>query len=52
MLCGTYRLDPSRTHPLLRTLLLYVLRTWFREQPARGASTGWAAALNDPSVIR
>ncbi|MFD3871044.1 AraC family transcriptional regulator [Streptomyces sp. NPDC058623] len=99
VLCGTYRLDPSRTHPLLRdlpdrihlpaapvpapdrhpelraavgllaaelehprlgtdaavpalldTLLLYILRIWFSEQPARGNITGWAAALNDPPV--
>ncbi|MFD5146279.1 AraC family transcriptional regulator [Streptomyces sp. NPDC058401] len=95
VLCGAYRLDPSRTHPLLLTLpdlihlpaqpvprpgllsavhllaaeledprlgtdavvpalldtlLLYILRIWFSEQPARGATTGWAAALNDPSV--
>lgn len=95
VLCGAYRLDPSRTHPLLLTLpdlihlpahpgrhpelraavqllatevesprlgtdaivpalldtlLLYVLRIWFDEQPARGNTTGWAAALNDPPV--
>lgn len=95
VLCGTYQLDPSRTHPLLRdlpdrihlpahpdrhpelrsavgllaaelehprlgtdaavpalldTLLLYILRIWFNEQPARGNTTGWAAALNDPPV--
>lgn len=35
---------------LLDTLLLYILRIWFDEQPARAATTGWAAALNDPSV--
>ncbi|MGW0903088.1 AraC family transcriptional regulator [Streptomyces sp. NPDC002853] len=35
---------------LLDTLLLSVLRIWFTEQPARGATTGWAAALNDPPV--
>ncbi|MEU2230506.1 AraC family transcriptional regulator [Streptomyces vietnamensis] len=95
VLCGAYRLDPSRTHPLLLTLpdlihvpahadrrpelrsavallaaelenprlgtdalvpalldtlLLYILRIWFDEQPARGDTTGWAAALNDPPV--
>ncbi|MFD7256346.1 AraC family transcriptional regulator [Streptomyces sp. NPDC059874] len=95
VLCGAYRLDPSRTHPLLLTLpdlihlparsgdhpelrsavallaaeletprlgtdaavpalldtlLLYILRIWFKEQPARGDTTGWAAALNDPPV--
>jgi AraC-like DNA-binding protein len=32
---------------LLDTLLLYILRTWFDRQPASGAATGWAAALND-----
>ncbi|MFC8263924.1 AraC family transcriptional regulator [Streptomyces sp. NPDC057291] len=35
---------------LLDTLLLYILRIWFTEQPARGDTTGWAAALNDPPV--
>ncbi|WP_424217253.1 AraC family transcriptional regulator (plasmid) [Streptomyces sp. BI20] len=95
LLCGAYRLDPSRAHPLLLTLpdvlhlparpdrdprlraaidllaaevenpglgtdaavpalldtlLLYVLRGWFGEESARGAGTGWAAALNDPVV--
>lgn len=95
VLCGTYALDPHRTHPLLLdlperihlpthagrhprlraavellayetanprpgtdavvpalldTLLLYILRIWFDEQPVRGVGTGWAAALNDPSV--
>jgi AraC-like DNA-binding protein len=35
---------------LLDTLLLYILRTWFDEQPAGAASTGWAAALKDPPV--
>jgi AraC-like DNA-binding protein len=32
---------------LLDTLLLYMLRAWFDEQPMEVA-TGWAAALNDP----
>ncbi|MFE0444843.1 AraC family transcriptional regulator [Streptomyces fungicidicus] len=95
VLCGAYRLDPSRAHPLLLTLpdlvhlpahphrhpelrsavellaseldnprpgtdalvpglldilLLYILRIWFDEQSARGNTTGWAAALNDPPV--
>ncbi|MEU0401335.1 AraC family transcriptional regulator [Streptomyces sp. NPDC006197] len=95
VLCGAYRLDPSRAHPLLRTLpdlihlpadpgrhpelhaavrllaaevdtprlgtgatvpalldtlLVYVLRIWFAEQPTRGSTTGWAAALDDPAV--
>ncbi|MFE2326186.1 AraC family transcriptional regulator [Streptomyces sp. NPDC059385] len=35
---------------LLDTLLLYILRVWFAEQPAGGAATGWAAALNDAQV--
>ncbi|MGW8886333.1 AraC family transcriptional regulator [Streptomyces sp. NPDC055749] len=95
VLCGAYELDPSRTHPLLRTLpdlihlpehagrrtklrsavallaaevenprlgsdavvpalldtlLLYILRTWFDEQPAQDSPAGWASALNDPPV--
>ncbi|MFG2110818.1 AraC family transcriptional regulator [Micromonospora chersina] len=43
---GTDAIVPA----LLDTLLLYILRTWFDEQPARGATTGWAAALNDPAI--
>ncbi|MFB7026621.1 MULTISPECIES: AraC family transcriptional regulator [unclassified Streptomyces] len=35
---------------LLDTLLLYILRIWFDEQPAREETTGWAAALNDHQV--
>lgn len=35
---------------LLNTLLLYILRAWFEEQPAHGAATGWAAALRDPAI--
>ena len=35
---------------LLDTLLLYILRAWFEEQSARGAATGWAAALRDPAI--
>jgi AraC-like DNA-binding protein len=31
---------------LLDTMLLYLLRSWYDDQPA--AATGWAAALNDP----
>ncbi|MBC9711291.1 AraC family transcriptional regulator [Streptomyces sp. TRM66268-LWL] len=95
VLCGTYQLDPRRTHPLLlglperihlpagagrpselgsavellaaelgrprlgsgaavpallETLLTYILRIWFAEQPARGNATGWVAALNDPQI--
>ncbi|NDL60485.1 AraC family transcriptional regulator [Phytoactinopolyspora mesophila] len=94
-LCGGYRLDPQRTHPLLRDLpatihvparvgrhpelraavdilgaeiagsrlgadaimpvaldmlLLYLLRAWFEERPARQAGSGWADALADPAV--
>jgi AraC-like DNA-binding protein len=35
---------------LLDTLLLYILRAWFDEQPTRGGATGWAAALADPAI--
>ncbi|MEV4293493.1 AraC family transcriptional regulator [Microbispora rosea] len=35
---------------LLDMLLLYILRAWFDGQLARGATTGWAAALADPAV--
>ncbi|MEU4272912.1 AraC family transcriptional regulator [Streptomyces sp. NPDC026092] len=35
---------------LLDTLLLYILRIWFKEQSAREDTTGWAAALNDPPI--
>ncbi len=42
---GTYAIIPA----LLDTLLLYVLRAWFDDQPATGSS-GWAAALRDPAV--
>lgn len=35
---------------LLDTLLLYILRAWFDEQPERGTTTGWAAALGDPAI--
>ncbi|MET0132084.1 MAG: AraC family transcriptional regulator [Kibdelosporangium sp.] len=34
---------------LLDTLLLYILRAWFEQQPA-DTTTGWAAALNDSSI--
>ncbi|MFB7469469.1 AraC family transcriptional regulator [Kitasatospora sp. NPDC056184] len=41
----------SATVPaLLDTLLMYILRRWLAEQPGRGSTTGWAAALNDPAV--
>lgn len=47
----TPRLGTDAAVPaLLDTLLLYILRIWFEEQPAREDSTGWAAALNDPPV--
>lgn len=42
---GTDALIPA----LLDTLLLYILRTWFEEQPTNTV-TGWAAALRDPSI--
>ncbi|HEX6358390.1 AraC family transcriptional regulator [Actinophytocola sp.] len=35
---------------LLDVLLLHILRAWFDEQSAHGATTGWAAALRDPAV--
>jgi AraC-like DNA-binding protein len=35
---------------LLDLLLLYILRSWFDEQPASEAATGWTAALRDPAV--
>lgn len=35
---------------LLDMLLLYILRAWFDEPTARARTTGWAAALADPSV--
>ncbi|MGW0780652.1 AraC family transcriptional regulator [Streptomyces sp. NPDC002913] len=95
VLCGAYRLDPFRTHPLLLTLpdqilltaragrhaelnsavellaaelrnprpgtdavvpalldtlLLYILRIWFSRPSSPGSTTGWAAALDDPTV--
>ena len=94
-LCGGYRLDPARAHPLLRdlpdvvhlparlghraelraavdllageldhprlgtdtivpalldTLLHYILRAWFDDNPKSGTETGWAAALADPAI--
>jgi AraC-like DNA-binding protein len=45
---GTDALVPA----LLDTLLVYILRAWFTEQPMRGGDTGWAAALTDPAVSR
>jgi AraC-like DNA-binding protein len=35
---------------LLDLLLLYILRSWFDDQPLSGDATGWAAALRDPAV--
>jgi AraC-like DNA-binding protein len=43
---GTDAIVPA----LLDMLLLYLLRNWFDDQPARGAATGWAAALNNPPI--
>jgi len=43
---GTDAIVPA----LLDTLLLHILRTWLDGQPARGVTTGWAAALNDPAT--
>lgn len=43
---GTDAIVPA----LLDTLLLYILRAWFDEQPDRGSATGWAAALRDPAI--
>ncbi|WP_433652575.1 AraC family transcriptional regulator [Micromonospora zamorensis] len=43
---GTDAIVPA----LIDMLLLYILRTWFDEQPALGTTTGWAAALNDPAI--
>ncbi|GAB3965581.1 AraC family transcriptional regulator [Actinoallomurus acanthiterrae] len=43
---GTDALVPA----LLDTLLVYILRAWFTEQPVRGGTTGWAAALADPAI--
>ncbi len=40
---GTDAIVPA----LLDTLLLHILRAWLEQQPARGSTTGWAAALND-----
>ncbi|MFI7610541.1 AraC family transcriptional regulator [Nonomuraea terrae] len=34
---------------LLDAMLLYILRTWYRDHAPRGAG-GWAAALDDPAV--
>lgn len=48
---GNPRLGTSATVPaLLDTLLMYILRIWFAEQPTGVSTTGWAAALNDPAV--
>ncbi|WP_141578392.1 AraC family transcriptional regulator [Actinomadura sp. WMMA1423] len=43
---GTGALVPA----LLDTLLLYILRAWFADQPVDGGATGWAAALADPAI--
>ncbi|WP_234439647.1 MULTISPECIES: cupin domain-containing protein [Streptomyces] len=47
----TPHLDTDAAVPaLLDTLLLYILRIWFRRQRDREDTTGRAAALNDPPV--
>jgi AraC-like DNA-binding protein len=44
---GTDAIIPA----LLDTLLLHILRTWLDQNPTSGtATTGWAAALNDPAT--
>ncbi|MFD0592014.1 helix-turn-helix transcriptional regulator [Catellatospora coxensis] len=35
---------------LLDMMLLYILRTWLREQAGNGRATGWAATLSDPAI--
>ncbi|MBV1856394.1 AraC family transcriptional regulator [Catellatospora tritici] len=35
---------------LLDMMLLYILRTWLREQTENGQATGWAATLSDPTI--
>jgi AraC-like DNA-binding protein len=35
---------------LVDLLLLYILRAWFEDRAADGHTTGWAAALRDPSI--
>ncbi|WP_132194837.1 MULTISPECIES: AraC family transcriptional regulator [Kribbella] len=35
---------------LLDTLLLYILRAWFDQEPHNKKATGWVAALNDPAI--
>ncbi|WNI25478.1 AraC family transcriptional regulator [Streptomyces sp. ITFR-16] len=57
-LLGTELRDPlpgsdAVVPALLDTLLLYILRTWWLEQPSGGPDghpAGWAAALADPAV--
>ncbi|MFI2713333.1 AraC family transcriptional regulator [Micromonospora sp. NPDC018662] len=44
---GTDAIIPA----LLDTLLLHILRSWLDQHPTPGtATTGWAAALNDPAT--
>ncbi|WP_323184564.1 AraC family transcriptional regulator [Streptomyces sp. NBC_00199] len=40
----------SAVPALLDLLILYILREWFAQEPARQTTTGWAAALNDPTI--
>lgn len=43
---GTDAIVPA----LLDTLLLHILRAWLDRRPTPVATTGWAAALNDPAT--
>ncbi|WP_246485778.1 helix-turn-helix transcriptional regulator [Kribbella qitaiheensis] len=43
---GTDTIVPA----LLDSLLLYILRAWFDEQPEPSNTAGWAAALADPAI--
>lgn len=36
---------------LLEMLLLYIVRAWLEEQSERPGASGWALALNDPSIM-
>lgn len=45
------RLGASALMPIvLDMLLLYLLRTWFEEQPRDATAAGWASALADPAI--
>jgi AraC-like DNA-binding protein len=46
-----FRLGGDAVVPaLLDVLLLFVLRSWFEDQPEQDKATGWAAALRDPAI--